>query len=131
MDTAQVGSEAALLRAARKRLFVGGRWIDGHGGVVAVEDPASGSSLYDVSDATDVDARVAMESAVSAQTAWACTPSRARSEILRRAFETLWERAEEIALLISLESGKPLGGPCGQGLETRSYDDDVHPRGAE
>jgi succinate-semialdehyde dehydrogenase/glutarate-semialdehyde dehydrogenase len=61
-----------------------------------------------VSNATEVDAREALEAASSAQEEWARTPARTRSEILRRAFEALRAREREIALLIALESGKPL-----------------------
>ena len=60
------------------------------------------------------DARAAMDAAAAAQDAWAATPARARGEMLRRAFELVQERAEEFALLMTLEMGKPLAEARGE-----------------
>ena len=54
------------------------------------------------------DALAALDAAHTAQPAWAATPPRERGEILRRAFETLMARSDELALLMTLEMGKPL-----------------------
>ena len=42
------------------------------------------------------------------QAEWAAHPPRERGEILRRAYEAITERADELALLMTLEMGKPL-----------------------
>jgi succinate-semialdehyde dehydrogenase/glutarate-semialdehyde dehydrogenase len=50
----------------------------------------------------------ALDAAVGAQEAWANHPPRERGEILRRAFEAITERADDLALLMTLEMGKPV-----------------------
>ena len=64
--------------------------------------------LTEVADASPADAMKALDAAAAAQKSWAATPARERSEILRAAFEKVTERADDIALLMTLEMGKPL-----------------------
>ena len=102
-------SEQAVVDAVTPRLFVGGEWREASGGgTFAVEDPATGEELCQVADGTPEDGVAALEAAVAAQADWAAHPPRERGEILRRAFEALSDRADELALLMTLEMGKPL-----------------------
>jgi len=78
------------------------------GTTFAVEDPATGETLCEIADATAADAIAALDAAHETQPAWAATPPRDRGEILRRAFELLTERADDLALLMTLEMGKPV-----------------------
>ena len=104
-----VAEERAVVDRVPKQLFVGGRWGEARvGGTFAVEDPATGQSLCEVADADAGDALAALDAAVSAQPAWAAHPPRERGEILRRAFDALVQRTGELALLMTLEMGKPL-----------------------
>ncbi len=97
-----------LVPEERRRLYVGGEWREADGGrTLDVVDPADGSVLTAVADASVDDAVEALDAAVAAQHDWAATPPRERSEILRRAFELLTERADDVAELMSLEMGKP------------------------
>ena len=90
-------------------LFVGGRWRPAAGGATFdVEDPATGRTLLAVADAAPEDAVAALDAAAAAQESWATIPARERAEILRRAFDDVTARAEEFALLITLEMGKSL-----------------------
>ena len=73
-----------------------------------VEDPATGEVIASVADGTADDAVAALEAAVASRAEWAATAPRARGEILRRAFELLVERIDDLALLMTLEMGKPL-----------------------
>jgi succinate-semialdehyde dehydrogenase / glutarate-semialdehyde dehydrogenase len=99
--------EQAVVDGVEKRLYIGGEWREADGdGTFAVEDPATGEALCEVADATPADATAALDAAVAAQPDWAATPPNQRSEILWKAFETLNERAEELALLMTLEMGK-------------------------
>ncbi len=92
-----------------QQLFIGGRWVDATGGATfAVEDPATGDAIAHVADATVEDGTSALDAAVAAQKDWAATPPRDRGEILRRAFEIVTERADELATIMTLEMGKPL-----------------------
>ncbi|HEY3701615.1 MAG TPA: NAD-dependent succinate-semialdehyde dehydrogenase [Acidimicrobiales bacterium] len=91
------------------RLHIGGEWRDASGGAsFPVEDPATGEVICQVSDATEGDAVAALDAAAEAQAAWAEHPPRERGEILRRAWQVLMDRREELALLMTLEMGKPL-----------------------
>ena len=101
--------ERAVLGAVRTDLFIGGRWRPGTGGgTVKVDDPSTGEVLAEVADATVDDGRAALDAAVAAQASWAATPPRDRGEILRRAFELITARADDLALLMTLEMGKPV-----------------------
>src|SRR3954467_12163684 len=102
-------NETAVLEAAPNQLFIGGEWRDAGGGAtLGVEDPSTGDSLVEVADATADDAVAALDAAVAVQAEWAAHPPRERGEILRRAFEAMTERADELALVMTLEMGKPL-----------------------
>jgi succinate-semialdehyde dehydrogenase/glutarate-semialdehyde dehydrogenase len=96
-----------LLPPEQRRLLIGGTWRDaGEGEVFQVLDPADGSVLTEVADGTVADAVDALDAAVDAQPGWAATPPRERGEILRRAFEAVADRADDLAVLMSLEMGK-------------------------
>src|SRR3954465_13183658 len=102
-------TETAVVEAAPTQLFIGGEWRDAGGGAtLAVEDPSTGDTLVEVADATAADAGAALGAAGAAQDEWAAHPPRERGEILRRAFEAMAERADELALLMTLEMGKPV-----------------------
>jgi succinate-semialdehyde dehydrogenase/glutarate-semialdehyde dehydrogenase len=105
--TTRVAEQEVLARVPRQ-LYVGGRWREGSKGSFAVEDPATGGVLCEVADASVEDARAALDAAVAAQPEWAGWAPRERGEILRRAFEAVMARADELALLMTLEMGKPL-----------------------
>jgi succinate-semialdehyde dehydrogenase / glutarate-semialdehyde dehydrogenase len=101
--------------AVPKQLFIGGRWQDASGGgTMDVLDPATGDTLCAVADATPEDGAAAADAAAKAQPGWARTSPRERSEILRRAYELLLARADELALLMTLEMGKPLPDARGE-----------------
>ncbi|HZJ52332.1 MAG TPA: NAD-dependent succinate-semialdehyde dehydrogenase [Actinomycetota bacterium] len=101
--------EQDLIDRTPSQLYIGGRWRDASGGAtLKVEDPSTGDVLGEVADATPEDAVSALDAAVEVQAEWAHHPPRERGEILRRAFELMNERAEELALLLTLEMGKPL-----------------------
>jgi succinate-semialdehyde dehydrogenase/glutarate-semialdehyde dehydrogenase len=100
-------SEQSVVDSVPKGVYVGGEWRAASGGkTLAVEDPATGETLCEVADATPEDAKAALDAACAAQAGWAAHPPRERGEILRRAFEEMTERADELALLMTLEMGK-------------------------
>jgi len=102
-------TERSVVDGVTPQLFIGGEWRDAEGGATfAVEDPSTGATLVEVADASVADGKAALDAAVAAQDDWAKTPPRDRGEILRSAFETITERADEIALLMTLEMGKTI-----------------------
>ncbi len=98
-----------VVRDVPKQLFIGGGWRDAESGrTLSVDNPATGEELCRVADASPADGQRAVDAAVAAQAAWAATAPRTRSEILRRAYDLITARTEDLALLMTLEMGKPL-----------------------
>src|SRR3954469_1028489 len=102
-------AEQSVVESVRPQLFIGGEWRDASGGgTLPVEDPSTGEALVEIADGQPDDATAALDAAVAAQDEWAATAPRERGEILRRAYERLVERADDLALLMTLEMGKPI-----------------------
>src|SRR5579864_3628427 len=108
MSTITAPEEQRVLDEVPKQLYIAGQWRDGSKGSIPVEDPATGETLVEVADASAEDAKEALDAAVEAGPEWAQHPPRERGEILRRAFEAITARQDELALLMTLEMGKPL-----------------------
>ncbi|QKW13924.1 NAD-dependent succinate-semialdehyde dehydrogenase [Verrucosispora sp. NA02020] len=90
-----------------KGLYVDGEWRAGRdGAVLPVEDPATGTTVAEVADASVEDGRDALAAAARAQAGWAATPPRERGEVLRRAFDLIIERRDDLARMMTLEMGK-------------------------
>ena len=107
--------ENELLDRVPAGLFIGGRWCAAEGeATLTVTDPATGDAIKQIASASAADAQAAMDAAADAFPAWAAAPPRERGELLRRAFDLLTERAEEFALLMTLEMGKPLAEARGE-----------------
>ncbi|MDO8212502.1 NAD-dependent succinate-semialdehyde dehydrogenase [Conexibacter sp. CPCC 206217] len=105
----------ALLQRVPTGLYIAGEWRAATGGrTLGVEDPATGETLAEIADATPEDAVAALDAACAVQEQWAQHPPRERGEILRRAFEELIDRSEELSLLMTLEMGKPLSEARGE-----------------
>ena len=101
--------ERRVLDAVGTDLYIGGRWRPSSSGSrIDVEDPATGQTIATVADGSVADGRAALDAAVAAQADWAAMPPRDRGEILRRAYELMTERADDLALLMTLEMGKAL-----------------------
>ena len=108
MSTISAPEEQKILELVPKQLYIDGEWRDGSKGTFSVEDPATGETLVDVADASEDDAKAALDAAAAAGPEWAAYPPRERGEILRRAFEKIIAHEDELALLMTLEMGKPL-----------------------
>ncbi|MDQ6605682.1 MAG: NAD-dependent succinate-semialdehyde dehydrogenase [Actinomycetota bacterium] len=108
MSTITAPGEQQVLDRVPKQLYIGGEWRDGAKGTLAVEDPATGETLCQVADASADDAKAALDAAVAIAAEWKDHAPRERGEILRRAFDTIIERQDELAMLMTLEMGKPL-----------------------
>jgi succinate-semialdehyde dehydrogenase/glutarate-semialdehyde dehydrogenase len=115
MTTELAANEKALLDSVPTGLFIGGEWTDAdNGSTFDVRDPATNAVIRSIADATAADGIRALDAAVAAQEEWAATPPRTRSDILRRAFDLVQEHKEDLALLMTLEMGKPLAEARGE-----------------
>jgi succinate-semialdehyde dehydrogenase/glutarate-semialdehyde dehydrogenase len=102
-------TETALLESVPDGLFIGGEWSPAiSGSTLNVYDPATGEVIKTIADAAVEDGAAALDAAVDAAGAWAKTPHRERAEILRRAFDLVRQHQDDVALLMTLEMGKPL-----------------------
>lgn len=108
-------TERAVVEAVPKQLFIGGKWVDASSrATFDVLDPSTEEVLCAVSDASPEDGMAALEAAAAVQTTFAATPPRERADMLMRAFHLLHERIDALALLMTLEMGKPLAESRGE-----------------
>ncbi|MGB3763668.1 MAG: NAD-dependent succinate-semialdehyde dehydrogenase [Ornithinimicrobium sp.] len=104
-----------ILAAAETQLFVNGEFVDAEGGArFDVVNPATEEVLCQVADGSPADGMRALESAAAAQADYAATTGLHRHGILMRAFELMMERKDDLALLMTLEMGKPLAESAGE-----------------
>lgn len=104
-----------LLAKVPTGLLINGEWVDAiTGETYDVENPATGDIIATLQSAGSEDAMKALDAACAVQKDWVHTPARERSEILRRAFELVIERADDFATLMTLEMGKPLAEAHGE-----------------
>jgi succinate-semialdehyde dehydrogenase / glutarate-semialdehyde dehydrogenase len=112
MSTITLSSEAV---AVPSQLLVGGRWVDASDGrTFEVDDPATGAVIAVVADGSVEDGLAAVSAAHEALPGWAATAPRQRAEVLRRTFDLMTERTEELARLIVRENGKALPDARGE-----------------
>lgn len=108
-------AEQQIVNAVPKQLFIDGVWVDAsEGATFPVVDPSTGEVLCSAADASPEDGMKALEAASRAQAAFAAIPPRQRADILMSAFQLLHERVDDLALLITLEMGKPLAESRGE-----------------
>ena len=99
----------ALIDSLEHRLYIQGAWQEAaDAATFTVENPATKQVIAEVADGSAVDAGRAITAAGDAQDAWGRTSPRMRSEILRRAYELIVERTEDLAAIMTAEMGKPL-----------------------
>ncbi len=94
-----------------RQAFIGGRYVDSASGATfARVNPATGEHLVDVAagDTRDVDAAVAAARAAFEAGSWARQPPAARKKVLQKLAELILAHREELALLETLDTGKPI-----------------------
>lgn len=99
--------EKEVVEKVPKGALINGNWVE-TGKTLEVIDPSTGEALCEITDAGEAEALAALDAAAGAQDAWAATAPRDRGEILRAVYESMVERQDELALLMTLEMGKPL-----------------------
>lgn len=111
----EIASTDELVASLPRLLYIDGQWRRGStDATFGVQNPATGRELIRVADATPDDGRAALDAAARAQSSWGRTPPRKRAELLRRAFDLVVARADEFALTMTLEMGKPLAEARGE-----------------
>lgn len=99
----------------RKQAFVGGQWIDADdGATIAVHNPATGELLAKVAAAGKAETLRAVAAAVAAQKEWQRLSGKERSGVLRAWFDAILANIDDLALIMTLEQGKPLSEARGE-----------------
>ncbi len=105
-----------LTKTGSRGLYIGGQWRESStGSRFQVHDPADDSVITDVADGSTDDAMAALDAAVAAQADWAATAPRDRGEILRRAFESIIDQADDFAELMTPRDGQAARRGQGRG----------------
>lgn len=89
------------------KLFIDGEWRDGRGAAIKSFDPSTGAEVFEAASATREEVSAAVSAARAAFPGWALTPLEKRIAILRRYKEIIERDADELARIISKETGKP------------------------
>ncbi len=104
-----------LNNSGQTHLLIGGEWRESSdGNRIDVLDPSTADTLTSVASGNEDDALAAVESAATAQAAWAATSPRERATILDRAFQLMIDRKDELAQLVVQEMGKALPEAAGE-----------------
>ncbi|XP_068180428.1 succinate-semialdehyde dehydrogenase, mitochondrial [Antennarius striatus] len=91
----------------RTQALVDGCWVSA-AAAFPVLDPATGEEIARVTDCGPAEAKQAVEAAHRAFGSWKQTTAKERSQLLRKWFDLLTQHTEDLAKLITFESGKPL-----------------------
>lgn len=106
----------------RQKCYLGGVWLDADSGeTIAVSNPATGETLGSVPKMGSTEARRAIEAADRAYPEWRSKTAKERSAILRLWNELILENAEDIAILMTSEQGKPLAEALGEVAYAASF----------
>ena len=95
--------------------YLAGDWVDGEGGATFdVYNPARGDVIAKVADFSRAQAAEAIGAAEVAQKEWAAMTAKERSVILRRWYDLMMENADDLAIILTAEQGKPLAEARGE-----------------
>eukprot|EP01032_Pedospumella_encystans_P039165 gene39165-biopygen3378 len=99
----------------REQVYVGGQWIDADDGrTLAVRNPATGELLLNVAAVGTAESQRAVAHAVAAQKEWQLLSGKERSGLLRAWFNAILDNIDDLALIMTLEQGKPLAEARGE-----------------
>jgi succinate-semialdehyde dehydrogenase/glutarate-semialdehyde dehydrogenase len=95
--------------------YVGGKWVDGEGGATFdVSNPARGDVVAAMADLSRAQVAGAIAQAEAAQKGWAAHTGKERAIIMRRWFDLMIENADDLAMILTAEQGKPLAEAKGE-----------------
>lgn len=93
----------------RQACYIGGQWVgSADGGTINVENPADRQVLGTVPKLTVQDVQAAIDAADRAQEGWKALSAKERSRLIRRWYDLCMQHQEDLAILLTLEQGKPL-----------------------
>lgn len=106
----------------RQQSYIDGIWQNADSGMtISVNNPATGQALGAVPKMGAVETRRAINAADNALPAWRALTAKERATKLRRWFELIIENQDDLALLMTLEQGKPLTEAKGEIVYAASF----------
>ena len=106
----------------RQLAYVDGQWIPADSGqTVDILNPANGSRVGSVPVLGAAETRRAIDAAARAMPAWAARTARERASVLRRWFELMLAHADDLAVIMTSEQGKPLAEARGEVAYAASF----------
>jgi len=105
-------SDPALLKT---QAYINGQWVNADSGeTVAVTNPANGEVIAEVARCSTAETRRAIEAAAKAQVEWRKRTAKERATSMRKWFNLMMDAQEDLALIMTLEQGKPLAEARGE-----------------
>ncbi|MEO1282677.1 MAG: aldehyde dehydrogenase family protein [Pseudomonadota bacterium] len=104
--------DQTVLSLLKTQAYVDGEWVGTP--TMPVFDKSNGDEIAKVTDVSAELAEQAVEAAYAAQKIWARTTARERAQVLRRWHREILAHADELAILITCEQGKPLAEAKGE-----------------
>lgn len=102
------------------KAYVNGEWLDG-GARFAVTNPATGDTIAEVADLGVADVTAAIDAAHTAKAAWAARTGKDRAAILRKWHDLMVANADDLAVILTAEMGKPLAEAKGEIMYGASF----------
>ena len=113
VDLKQLGLKDPTL--FRQQCYIDGKWLDADSGkTIAVTNPATGAMLGNVPNMGAAETRRAITAANAAFPAWRAKTAKDRASILRKWFDLMMANQEDLAILMTMEQGKPLSESRGE-----------------
>jgi succinate-semialdehyde dehydrogenase/glutarate-semialdehyde dehydrogenase len=110
------------MRLLKRKGYIDGKWVDADaGGSFAVTDPATGEKIVEVTDMGAAETRRAIDAAQRALPAWRAKPAKERAAVLRKWYDLILAHADDLALLMTTEQGKPLAEARGEVIYGASF----------
>src|SRR5580700_2772492 len=115
MQNHQHGLKLNDPKLLRSQAYIDGSWLGADNGVqVEVSNPATGALITTIPKMGADETRRAIEAANRAWGPWRAKTGRERAAILRRWFELMLQHADDLALIMTSEQGKPLAEAKGE-----------------
>ncbi|HKT15340.1 MAG TPA: NAD-dependent succinate-semialdehyde dehydrogenase, partial [Allosphingosinicella sp.] len=99
----------------KQQCLIGGEWVDAASGkTIAVTNPATGEMIGHVPALAREEVARAIDVAYEAQAGWRAKTGKERAAILRQLYELMMENQDDLALILTIEQGKPLAEARGE-----------------
>ena len=106
----------------RDKAYIDGAWAEADSRArFSVDNPADGSVIAHVPNMGAAETKRAIAAAEAALPAWRALPAKERSKILRKWFDLIVANADDLALLLTTEQGKPLAEAKGEIIYGASF----------